>query len=93
MYGEKENVSLNAFRKEEAKLTNQLRIKRSSSRNLFGKRLDTIPRQRENKSVTLFVDIAVNMNVESKRYGPFKVNSPKLSMKCMYQIMVYTLRE
>ena len=59
------------------------------------KRLDTIPEQCENILITLFVDIVDNMKIESKSYGPLKVNILKLSMRdiYIYKFMVYKLLE
>ena len=48
---------------------------------------------RENISITLFVDIADKMNVESKSYGPFKVDIPKLSLKDIHIHGFYTVGE
>lgn len=87
----KENVSLNKFRKEEAKLTESMRKKGSSFFKLFEKRLDSIKGKREKISITLFVDIRDGLTIDDKTYGPFDISVPQLSKRDMYKFMVYTL--
>lgn len=86
----KVNVSLNKFRKEEAKLTKSLK-KNSSFLKLFEKRLDSNEGERESVSITLFVDIRDGLIVNENTYGPFIMDVPKLSKYDIYKFMVYTL--
>ena len=87
----KMNVSLNKFRKEEAKLTKSMRKEGSSFQKLFEKRLDGIEGPQETISITLFVEIKEGLLVVEKTYGPFDMDVPQLSKHDMYKFMVYTL--
>ena len=83
------NVSLDEFRKEEAKLTNNFK-KGSSFVKLFGKRIRKI-RDVRVISITLFVNIDKNLTTLKKSFGPFQEEVPKLSLDDMYKFMVYAL--
>ena len=62
----KMNVSLNKFRKEEAKLTKSMRKEGSLFLKLFEKRLGGIEGPRETISITLFVEIREGLLVVEK---------------------------
>ena len=85
----KTNVSWNKFRREENRFTKTTR-KGSSFFNLFEKRIDKIPGEREKISITINVDIW-NGIITSKTYGPFTTKIPRLDRYDMYKFMVYTL--
>ena len=75
------DVSLNQFRKEEAKLTKSLRKRGSSFLELFRKRLASIDGKRERISITLFVDIQDGLLIQKGTFGPFTMDIPRLSKR------------
>ena len=85
------DVSLNKFRKYEARLTKTMRIKNSSFQKLFEKRLHSIKGIWERISITLHVDIWNGLLVTEKTYGPFTIDVPRLNNDDMYKFMVYAL--
>ena len=87
----KKDVSLNRFRIHEAGLSKTMKMKDSSFRKLFEKRLLNIKGVRERISITLNVDILNGLIVTKKSYGPFEMDIPQLSIEDMYRFMVYTL--
>ena len=84
-------VSLNKFRKDEARLTKSMRKKNSSFQKLFEKRLHSIKGIWERISITLHVDIWNGLLVTEKTYGPFTIDVPRLNNDDMYKFMVYAL--
>ena len=90
---QRKDVSLNEFRKEEARLTKSMNRRGSSFQNLFERRLTRMGGKRERISITLIVDILDGLRITRKSYGPLTTNVPRLSTRDMNKFMVYTLLE
>ena len=83
------DVSMNKFRKEENPFTKTINKKGSSFFNLFEKRINKIPGEREKISIAINVDIWNGIITTSKTYGPFTMKITQLDRCDMYKFMVY----
>ena len=86
----KENVSLDEFRRDEAARVNRFG-KNSAFVDLFEDRLDNMPGERMNISITVHVTITTGLIEENRTFGPFEMEIPELDKNDMYKFMMYTL--
>ena len=94
-------TTLDKFRKDEIKLSNDKLRHKKSFYELFETRLDEIPGKRETFSINIYTKIETNSRKGShghftvgtqKTYGPFTVKKPvQLSIPDTYKFAMYTL--
>ena len=88
-------ATLQQYRMEEIKLSNDLRRNKKSFSELFEARIDNMKGDREKVSISVTVEIKVlhgmKVTVIKRTYGPFKENIPKgLSIQDIYKFALYT---